>query len=107
LTICNYPKLACAAKKTIFYLFIPYFFSVFFLVPNIRYQPNIRQHFLAEYSFSAETEKSVFGRKYNRLIVFTIKGPSTRAILRTILRTNRRTILCTISCEGGWKFIFD
>jgi hypothetical protein len=31
-------------------------------VPNIRYRPNIRQHFLAEYSFSAKTRKSVFGR---------------------------------------------
>jgi hypothetical protein len=31
-------------------------------VPNIRYRPNIRQHFLTEYSFSAETRKSVFGR---------------------------------------------
>jgi hypothetical protein len=31
-------------------------------VPNIRYRPNIRQYFLAEYSFSAETRKSVFGR---------------------------------------------
>jgi hypothetical protein len=34
-------------------------------VPNIRYRPNIRQHFLAEYSFSAETRKSVFGRSLN------------------------------------------
>jgi hypothetical protein len=31
-------------------------------VPNICYWPNIRQHFLAEYLFSAETRKSVFGR---------------------------------------------
>jgi hypothetical protein len=31
-------------------------------VPNIRHRPNIRQHFLAEYSFSAETTESVFGR---------------------------------------------
>jgi hypothetical protein len=39
-----------------------HFCDVYCLVPNIRYRPNIRQHFLAEYSFSAETRKSVFGR---------------------------------------------
>jgi hypothetical protein len=39
-----------------------HFCNVYCLVPNIRYRPNIRQLFLAEYSFSAETRKSVFGR---------------------------------------------
>jgi hypothetical protein len=38
------------------------FVTCCFFVPNIRYRPNIRQHFLAKYSFSAEIEKSVFGR---------------------------------------------
>jgi hypothetical protein len=38
------------------------FLRCFPLVPNIRYQLNNPQHFLAEYSFSAETRKSVFGR---------------------------------------------
>jgi hypothetical protein len=38
------------------------FCNVFCLVPNICYRPNIRQHFLPEYLFSAETRKSVFGR---------------------------------------------
>jgi hypothetical protein len=46
--------------------FFPYtnlhFCDVYCLVPNFRYRPNIRQLFLAEYSFSAETRKSVFGR---------------------------------------------
>jgi hypothetical protein len=38
-------------------------------VPNIRNRPNIRQHFVAEYSFSAETRKSVFGRSLTFLLV--------------------------------------
>jgi hypothetical protein len=46
--------------KIHFFLF--FFVSVFFLLPNIRYRLNIRQHFLADNSFSAKTEKSVFGR---------------------------------------------
>jgi hypothetical protein len=50
-------------EETFFFLMqIGLFCNVYCLVPNIRYRPNIRQHFLAEYSFSAETRKSVFGR---------------------------------------------
>jgi hypothetical protein len=62
LIICNYLKLATAAPETHVLKKPPYVCNVYFLVPNIRYRPNISQHFLAEYSFSAETDKSVFGR---------------------------------------------
>jgi hypothetical protein len=52
--------------------------SCLVLVPNIRYQPNIRQHFLAEYSFSAETRKSVFGRS---LVAIAIKSAAKEITL--------------------------
>jgi hypothetical protein len=45
-----------------FSLFLQHFCNIYFIVRNIRYRPNIRQHILAEYSFSAETENFVFGR---------------------------------------------
>jgi hypothetical protein len=63
--ICNYLKLATADPETHVFKFFR-IFTTFLLhlliVPNIRYRPNIRQHILAEYSFSAETENFVFGR---------------------------------------------
>jgi hypothetical protein len=58
----NYLKLATAAPETHVFNLTLNFCNVYFLVPNIRYRPNIRQHFIAEYSFSSKTEKSVFGR---------------------------------------------
>jgi hypothetical protein len=45
-----------------FFLFLQHFCNIYFLVSNIRYRPNILQHILAKYSFSAETENFVFGR---------------------------------------------
>jgi hypothetical protein len=57
----------CHPRKHFFsYRNLTFFSNVYCLVPNIRYRPNIRQHFLAEYSFLAETRKSVFGRSLSR-----------------------------------------
>jgi hypothetical protein len=54
-------------------------------VPNIRYRPNIRQHFLAEYSFSAETRKSVFGRSLP--VIFSVKPVDFSSFSRDGIRT--------------------
>jgi hypothetical protein len=51
---------ATPEEKNITYT-IQHFCDVYCFVPNLHYWPNIRQHFLAEYSFSAETRKFVFG----------------------------------------------
>jgi hypothetical protein len=63
----------------IFSLFLQHFCSIYFLVPNIRYRTNIRQHILAEYSFSAKTENFVFGRSLANIIInFAIFMPTVK-----------------------------
>jgi hypothetical protein len=55
----NQLELATATRQFFFRMQIWLFCNVYCLVPNIRYWPNIRKHFLAEYSFLAETRKSI------------------------------------------------
>jgi hypothetical protein len=92
--------------------FFPYtnwhFCNVYCLVPNICYRTNIRQNCLDEYSFSAETRKSVFGRS-----LFLIEGLSSLLLMDCVVTSSstalyavvpEEDVACLASESRSWFF---